>query len=124
MASEPHRNRLRTARRKLGLTQAEVAIVLGVASADSISRLERGIGMPTLQQSIALMVLFKRSFGELWPDLNYEYEAKADWNIRLIMADLEKQVIGSGRKHTRAKTLYHKLSTIVNGLPEDMTTIK
>ena len=67
--------------------------------------------MPTLQQSVALMVLFKQSFGQLWPDLNHEYEANADWNIRKLMASLEKEVIASGRKQTRAnvhKTSWHR----------------
>lgn len=84
--------------------------------------MERKLSAPTLEESIALRVLFKKRFEELWPYLNYEFEARADNNIRRFMRTFEKDLLTSGRLETRAKMMYRKLAFIVDGdgLPEDV----
>src|SRR4051812_25101371 len=114
------KNYLRTARKRLDLTQGEVAAVLGAPAPDIVSRMERGLQIPTLEESIALRILFNKSFSDLWPYLNYEFEARADNNIRRLLRNFEKDFLRSGRRRHRAKLLYDKLTVIVNGLPDDV----
>ncbi|HEY2381417.1 MAG TPA: helix-turn-helix transcriptional regulator [Terriglobia bacterium] len=109
------KNYLRTCRKKLDLSQAEIAAILGLESPEMVSRWERGLAIPTLEESIALRVLFKKRFEDLWPYVNYEFEARADNNIRRFMRSFEKDLVTSGRLEKRAKLLYQKLSVIVNG---------
>lgn len=115
MTQGTFKNYLRTCRKKLDISQAEVAAILGLESPEMVSRWERGLAVPTLEESIALRVLFKKRFEELWPYMNYEFEARADNNIRRFMRSFEKDLVTSGRLEKRAKLLYRKLFEIING---------
>lgn len=60
---------LRTHRRTWGLSQRELADLLGMESRAHISRIERGKRSPTLETALACSTLFGVSLGELFPQL-------------------------------------------------------
>ena len=59
---------LKVARRKAGFTQNDLAHLLGSNQAQ-ISELERGRMMPTLEQIVALSIIYSRSFEGLYAAL-------------------------------------------------------
>lgn len=56
---------LKVARRKAGLTQRDIATLMGI-SRKRMSQLERGKTLPTLYQICALSLIFGRSFESLF----------------------------------------------------------
>jgi transcriptional regulator with XRE-family HTH domain len=79
---------LKPYRRRWGLSQSEVAVLIGVQSRSVVSRIERGIREPSFRVAVACEVLFGASIGELFPHM---------------FADVEEQVV------TRAYDLYERL---------------
>lgn len=71
---------LRNARRDCGFTQADVAHLCG-ADAATISRLERGERLPSLQETMLLSLIYGRSFEALFAEMMET--AKADLSLRL-----------------------------------------
>ena len=59
---------LRLARRKAGLTQSDVAHLIG-AHQTLVSELERGRQLPKLEQIVALSLIYGRSFESLFSHL-------------------------------------------------------
>lgn len=59
---------LRLARRKAGLTQRDIAHLLG-AQQTLVSELERGRQLPTLAQIVTLSLIYGRSFESLFAEL-------------------------------------------------------
>lgn len=59
---------LRTERRSWGLSQRELALLLGMESRAHISRLERGKRSPTLETALACSTLFGVPLGRLFPE--------------------------------------------------------
>ena len=123
MSTHLYKNYLRSSRKKLGLNQRQVATILGLKSSGRISALESGYAMPTGRDCVAFRVLFKRSFEELWPRLNFEIEAGTDLNIRRLITKLEEEKSRSLRKRMRAKIVTKNLTIIINGLPEDLADL-
>ncbi len=60
------RNYLRTYRKRAGLSQQEVARMVGLKSAATLSRCEWGHRLPSLQTALAFEVLFGVPAGELF----------------------------------------------------------
>ena len=60
---------LRTHRRTWGLSQRELADLLGMESRAHVSRIERGKRSPTLETALACSTLFGVSLGVLFPQL-------------------------------------------------------
>jgi transcriptional regulator with XRE-family HTH domain len=65
---------LRTHRRTWGLSQRELADLLGFQSPTHISRLEQGKRVPGLETALACSTLFGVPPGELFPQLALEIE--------------------------------------------------
>ena len=65
---------LRTHRRRWGLTQRELARLLGLKSGTQVSRLERGTRKPTFPIVVACVVIFGVQGGELFPAIMNEVE--------------------------------------------------
>ena len=61
---------LRRERRKWGLTQAELAQLVGIKHRAQISALERGIATPTARQLLAFQFLFGLTTAQLFPELS------------------------------------------------------
>jgi transcriptional regulator with XRE-family HTH domain len=123
MPVPPFKNYLRTYRKKLGLTQREVAEILGFKSAGQLCDLELGSVMPTTRDCVAFGVLYKRSFRELWPNTNSDIETQIDNNIRHFIKRLQTQSSGPQRKRRTANELVKTLQAIVDGLPEDVANV-
>lgn len=64
---------LRMHRRKAGLTQAELAYLIGCPD-DAVSRLERGYRRPNLRTALACELVFRTSLRELFPGMYEEVE--------------------------------------------------
>jgi transcriptional regulator with XRE-family HTH domain len=117
------KNYLRTCRKKLGLSQRQVAAIVGFKSPARVCDLELGVIMPTTRDCVAFGVLYKRSFRELWPMLSLEIEAEIDRRIRRLIGELEKDGSGPEDKRKRAKEISKRLQAIVDGLPEDLANV-
>ena len=72
---------LRLARRKAGFTQRDVAHLLG-AHQTLVSELERGRQLPTLEQIVALSLIYGRSFESLFSAL-----------MMIARAQLQKRIL-------------------------------
>ena len=68
-------NYLRTYRKRAGLSQDEVAYVLGCKSGSKISRYERFARIPTLETTFAYEALFKVPASELFSGIFQKVEA-------------------------------------------------
>jgi len=73
-ANDPMRNRpysfVRAHRRRLGLTQTELAALLGIESSTTVSRIERSVRRPTAPNVLAYSVLFGVPASELFASLH------------------------------------------------------
>ena len=67
---------LRTHRRTWGLSQQELADILGFESPTQVSRIEHGKRTPLLETALACSTLFGVSLDELFPQFAAEIEEK------------------------------------------------
>jgi transcriptional regulator with XRE-family HTH domain len=95
----PFKTYLRPFRRRWGLTQKELAFLIGAESPTTISRLEQLKRFPSLAAGIACLVVFDTSAPEMFPGL---------------FADIRKEVLA------RAAQLYDELQ----GNPSPATRTK
>ena len=95
MASAQLLNYLRTNRKRLGLSQDEVAYLLGTGSGGKVCRYERGAREPSLRTALACEAIFQRSVRELFAG---------------IYDEVEKEVA------TRAKSLARKTDRLQPGM--------
>jgi DNA-binding XRE family transcriptional regulator len=65
---------LRTLRRRWGLTQKELAFLIGASGSTNISRLEHLKRLPSLAAAIACIVIFDTSPHQLYPGLFEDIE--------------------------------------------------
>jgi transcriptional regulator with XRE-family HTH domain len=97
---------LRTHRKKGGLTQDEMAFLLGCQSGTKISRFERLARQPNLETALACQVVFGVPAHELFPGVFAEVEKSVMQRARLLSGRLQAQR-GPGRSG-----LPHKLSIL------------
>jgi transcriptional regulator with XRE-family HTH domain len=90
---------LRSYRRRWGLTQEELATLLGCKTGAVISRLERHGRHPTLKVAYAFEVIFGTTPIELFPGLH----VKVRKNVIARMRDLYDELQGDPSKTTRLK---------------------
>ncbi len=67
--SNRHHNRIRQFRMEKGLTQRELAHILGYKSVSSLSHLERGRKLPSLRTALKLEIGLQRFIGDIFPRL-------------------------------------------------------
>lgn len=60
---------LKTHRKRLGLAQQELALLLGCERREKVARIERFSRKPNLEVALAFEVIFEISFVDLFPDL-------------------------------------------------------
>ena len=123
MVTHIYKNYLRSSRKKLALSQKQMAAVLGLKSSARISALELGYAVPTIRDCATFRVLFRKSFEEIWPRLNFEFESSADLNIRRLITRLEQDKGRSERKRMQAKIVAHNLTVIIDGEQEDLVDL-
>jgi DNA-binding XRE family transcriptional regulator len=90
---------LRSYRRRWGLTQDELAALLGCKNGAVISRLERDGRQPSLEVAYAFEVIFDTASIELFPGLH----AKVKKNVIARVRDLYDELQGDSSKTTRLK---------------------
>lgn len=93
--SPPYIEGLRRARRSSGLTQAELAKLLGLKSRSHISLLERGERVPTVAHFLILEAVFQIPGHTLFPRIHKEMKmqvgATCDSLFRELKADSSKR---------------------------------
>ncbi len=99
MPSSRSPNYIRTCRKRTGLTQEEVAFLLGSKSSAGISRHERLKQTPDLETLLAYELLFQTPVRNLFSRTHQEVELKLKQRIRLLIRKLAKG--GGGRRIKR-----------------------
>ena len=67
-------NYLRANRKRLALSQDDVAFLLGTRSGGKVCRYERFVRQPSLETALAYEAIFRRSVSELFPGLYQKVE--------------------------------------------------
>jgi transcriptional regulator with XRE-family HTH domain len=93
------KNYLRFYRRRSGLTQRELAYLLGLSDS-AISRIERNLSQPTLKIALACQVLFGASPFELFPDAF----AQVEETVKKRGAKLHERLQAGVERNTKAKS--------------------
>lgn len=99
MASQRLENYLRTYRRKSGLTQREVAFLLGGGSGAQLSRYEKQRRLPPLRTALAFEAIFKVPLAELFAGLRDDVDSETSQRIEKLKAHL--QTDGGSKKQIR-----------------------
>lgn len=96
MAPRDFASYLRTHRKRSGLTQRELAKLLGYASKSLVSRHETASGIPTLDIALAYEAIFRVPISQIFPELYRSIEASVETRLAAMEADL-RQKGGKGR---------------------------
>jgi transcriptional regulator with XRE-family HTH domain len=81
---------LRTFRRRSGLTQAELAFLLGAEDGTQVSRYERLSRRPNLRTAFGLQTVFGVSADQLVPGIHAEVDRSVIQRARLLSRHLER----------------------------------
>ena len=84
-------NYLRTYRKKLGLTQREVAFLLGCHSGAKVSRYERSGRIPSVRTIFAYEAIFQKPARELFAGIYDRAERETLRKIRILVSRLRKR---------------------------------
>ena len=82
-------NYLRTYRKRFGLSQKELAFLLGVKSGDKVSRYERFEQLPNLQTALAFQALFGVLVAELFAGVYEQAEKETSKQARILMHKMQ-----------------------------------
>lgn len=89
---------LRSYRKRTGLTQSDVASLLGLDTGESVSKYERLARRPTLETAFALQHVFNVPADELFPGLYREVEQGVRDRARRILKKQGTNDRGSGAR--------------------------
>jgi DNA-binding XRE family transcriptional regulator len=90
---------LRPLRRRWGLTQRELAFLIGAKSGPAISRIEWGTRTPSRATAFACAVVFGTTLPELFPDISSEIHE----DVRRRVNELYEELQGNPSKTTHVK---------------------
>jgi transcriptional regulator with XRE-family HTH domain len=79
---------LRFLRRKSGLSQSELARILGTVTGGQVSRHERSVSPPTLIAAFGYQVVFQKPVSEIFPGLFHTIESGVVERIESFERDL------------------------------------
>lgn len=82
-------NYLRTYRKRSGLTQREVAFLLGCKDAGQVSRYERRRRLPTLRTALACASILRVPLEKLFAGIQQEVDEEASERLAKLRFDLE-----------------------------------
>lgn len=85
----PLKSYLRTFRRSRGLTQKELAFLIGAESASTVSRLEQLKRLPNLAAAFACRVVFDTSGIEIFPGLFFEIKQAVEARANELYQELQ-----------------------------------
>jgi len=104
MASHQLENYLKTFRRKSGLTQREVAFLLGWKNGAQLSRYEKRHTLPPLRTALAYEAIFKIPVAELFAGVRNSVDQDIRTRVDTLVAGLqEKNEKGRPRRLTTRK---------------------
>lgn len=107
--SPPQHTVLRYERRKSGLTQGELARLLGLKSRGHVSLIERGVRAPTVEHYLILQTVFQKEGQHLFPALHERTKS----HVSLVCDSLYRDLHGDTSLRTEAvRKLLH--NTLVN----------
>jgi transcriptional regulator with XRE-family HTH domain len=93
-------NYLRANRKRLALSQEEVAFLLGTRSGAKVSRYEHFFRKPSLQTALACEVVFKRPVSELFGGLYQKAEREVMQRAKMLSGKkVAKSNVQTARKH-------------------------
>jgi transcriptional regulator with XRE-family HTH domain len=113
------KNYLRTYRKRVGLSQRQLAAVLGLKSSTRISEMELGKGLPNARECIVFRLLFKRPIEEMWPGIRAHAESKTLQKLWQLLAQLEQANSCSNRKREQADIIHKNLRMLVADLSQE-----
>jgi len=90
MAAQRLDNYLRTHRKRSGLSQAELAFLLGCQSGTKVSRYERQARIPTLETALACSAVFGISPEELFAGRCQKLQSKIKSRARILAKKLSQ----------------------------------
>lgn len=96
-------NYLRAHRKRLGLTQDEVAHLLGTEGAAKMCRYEKFARTPSLETALACEVIFKRPARELFAGLYQKVERQVAARAVTLLRRKEKQEKGQPQSRMRQR---------------------
>ncbi len=102
MSAQRLANYLRSYRRKSGLSQREVALLLGWKHGEQLSRYEKRHRLPTLRVALACEAVFDIPVAKLFAGARDAIVRETKARVETLRADLEK-TSGQG-KHARLTT--------------------
>ena len=82
---------VRSHRRKWGLTQVELARLVGLSSRSAVSRIERAERVPTTATIIACGIIFGIAACDLFPSLQEEIEETVQLAVAALQEELADQ---------------------------------
>ena len=92
-------NYLRSYRLRWGLSQGELAQLLGWKGAEVVSRIEKKQRTPTLKLVIACFILFGAPAAELFPDIS----ASIEIDVMARVQEMYESIQGDPSRKTKAK---------------------
>jgi transcriptional regulator with XRE-family HTH domain len=95
----PLKSYLRTFRRRWGFTQKELAFLIGVESATTVSRVEQLKRPPSLGPALACLIVFETTALEIFPALFAEVREA----VRARANELYEELQGDASAATRVK---------------------
>jgi hypothetical protein len=101
MASPQLSNYLLSNRRRLALTQRDVAYLLGAESDEKVSRHERFHREPTLADALAYEAVYKRSVSELFSGQYQKIEAEVAARANALLSKTDGQKLNQRAVHKR-----------------------
>ena len=107
MASHQLPNYLRSNRKRLALSQDEVAFLLGAQGGGNVCRYERFARTPNLETALALEVVFQRPVSELLGGVYQKVETEVAKRANLLAERIGK------RTGTKANVRKHKVLTSI-----------
>lgn len=90
-------NYLKTFRKRSGLSQRELGLVIGYVNAGQVGRHERSKTVPSLFAALSYQVIFRVAISELFSGLHAHVEQMMEENLAAFEAQLQDQT-AKGRK--------------------------
>jgi transcriptional regulator with XRE-family HTH domain len=101
MSSDKLPNYLRSNRKRLGLSQDQVAFLLGAQSGEKVCRYERFARMPPLQTALSYEVICQRPARELFAGLYQKLEKEVQARAKVLTYKTNSQASHSKTAHGR-----------------------
>ncbi len=108
MTSSQLPNYLRANRKRLALSQDEVAFLLGTQIGTQVSRYENFVRVPSLETALACEAIFQRPARELFGGLYQEVEQEVATRAKTLVARMDRQK--STRRNAHKRQLFTSLA--------------